>query len=351
MARAIRATRPGCAAGVRAYAARVSTADPSARRRADGIGRGIGRGIAAAVLGGTAASVVFNRLTRPPERLAPESGAFVRVGASDVHYEQWGDDGPPVVLVPGSLESSVVWSTVGPLLGRRHRVFAPDMPWLGYTRYEGPRDLAGQGDLLAGFVAALGLDRPLLVGHSLGAGVVADVALRHPQVTRGVVFADGDALPIDTVPHWLGAAVLRLPHVTSAVRLAVRLPRLVRPLIESQRGPAGPPVSMRLTEQWLRPLGQRVGEEALRRFMDTTVYGLRPDQLRAITVPAAIVWGGHDHALVSLHDTIVNLRRPPVRIIPGAGHLAMLADPEAFADAVAASLPWTEAAARHSGPR
>lgn len=48
--------------------------------------------------------------------------------------------------------------------------------------------------MLAGFNAALHLNRPLLVGDSLGAAVAASVALARPVRVGGVVFADGDGL-------------------------------------------------------------------------------------------------------------------------------------------------------------
>ena len=60
----------------------------------------------------------------------------------------------------------------------------------------------------------------MLVGHSLGAAVVGLAALEAPQDVVGVVFLDGDALPLDG-PTW-GPRLLVEPYRTSLVRLALR---------------------------------------------------------------------------------------------------------------------------------
>jgi len=86
----------------------------------------------------TAFSLIFNAVTKPPSLIAPGFGKYVQVGASAVHYQHWGHRGTAIVLVPGFLESSTVWSDVGPLLGENHAVYALDLPGDGYTRYAGP---------------------------------------------------------------------------------------------------------------------------------------------------------------------------------------------------------------------
>lgn len=156
----------------------------------------------AAVIAPTGLSLVANALTRPPRYLDPGFGSYVQVGTSSVHYETWGTSGTPIVLVPGFLESTTAWSTVGPLLGEHHVVYALDLPGYGYTRYRGPMTLSAAAELVHGFTATLHLDKPTLVGHSLGAAVIGDVALAHPDDVGKVIFADGDGLKIDLGPRW-----------------------------------------------------------------------------------------------------------------------------------------------------
>ncbi len=303
--------------------------------------RRIGVGVVVLIVAVTVASLVFNRLTAPPEELAPGFGNYLRVGSAEVHYQRWGDHGSPIVLVPGAMESSIVWSAVGPLLGEHHRVYALDMAWHGYTRDSASFTLPSQTSLLAGFVAALHLRRPLLVGHSLGAAVVAGVALDHPDRVGGVVFADGDGLPVGSRPPWLQdlfrPIVNYTPYLTSIIRIGARWPSAAQAAIKSLCGPRCPGLTPELAEQWVRPLGQRSEVDAIRRWLVAGGYGLTDAQIAAISVPSEIIWGSDDKAGGSLSATIANLHRPPVHIVKDAKHLTMLADPGTFASAVEAA--------------
>ena len=303
--------------------------------------RRIGLALLAVILAITAVSLVFNWVTDPPDRLDPGFGSYVRVGDADVHYKQWGTHGSPVVLVPGAFESSVVWTAVGPLLGKDHRVYALDMPWHGYTHYSGSMKLDAQARLVSGFVGALHLSKPLLVGHSMGAAVVASVALTHPNDMGGVVFADGDALPIP-VATGVGRVVLHAvathtPYLTSVLRLAARWPSQAQSMIKSLCGDPCPGLTPDLAREWVRPFGQQDEVDAIHAWLGGDGYGLSPDQLAQIAVPTEIIWGDNDHEGGSLTGAIANLGHPPVYTIKDAGHLSMLADPVRFAAAVEAA--------------
>ena len=300
--------------------------------------RRLGVGALATFLGVSAFSLVVNLATRPPERVDPGFGLYAQVGSSEVHYQRWGDSGSPIVLVPGFLESSIVWSAVGPLLGEHHQVYALDLPGPGYTRYAGPMTLDGQAELVDGFVRALGLRSPLLVGHSLGAAIVGSVALHHPEDVGGVVFADGDGLPFSPGPRPLRTVLLHSPYATTVLRVGVRWTWAVRRLITTSCASACPRVTDALVGHWVRPLRQRADERLLTELMLNADYGLTPEQIAAISVPTAIIWGSDDQQGGSVDATITNLHHPPVHVIEGARHLTMLAAPEEFARAVESEL-------------
>lgn len=301
--------------------------------------RRLGVGIVVLVVAVTVASLVFNWVTKPPRALEPGFGSYLRVGSADVHYQHWGDHGSPIVLVPGAMESSIIWSAVGPLLGAHHRVYALDMAWHGYTRDPGSLTLAGQSAVLAGFIAALRLKRPLLVGHSLGAAVIAKVALEQPDRVGGVVFADGDGLPIGS-GSWIGDTFRELlthtPYLTSIIRIGERWPSAAHAAIKSLCASRCPGLTRRLAEQWVRPLGQQSEVDAIHRWLLGGSYGLPSRRIAALTVPSEVIWGSHDKIGGSLSATIANLHHPPVHIIKNADHLTMLAAPGAFASAVEA---------------
>lgn len=314
----------------------------SGRRRTLTVLRRIGLGMLSLILVITAASAVLNWSTEPPQVLDPGFGRYVRVGAAEVHYQEWGDRGSPIVLIPGAFESSIVWMGAGPLLGVHHRVYALDLAWHGYTRDPGPVGLAAQAQLVDGFIRAVHLPRPALIGHSLGAAVVASVALAHPKDISRIVFADGDGLPIP-IGTGFGRAVLRAvvthtPYLTSLLRIAARWPSRAESLIGSLCGRPCPGLTPQLAQQWVRPFGQQSEVDFLHRWFAAESYGLTDTQIASVRVPAAIIWGTEDRNGGSLSATITNLHHPRVHLIQGANHLSMMANPAEFARDVEAAL-------------
>lgn len=298
--------------------------------------RRAGLGVVVVVVGLTVLSVVANALTVPPERLAPLQGEDVRVDGRPVHYRHWPGPGSPVLLVHGFAESSDSWDPMAGLLARTHDVWALDLDGYGYSAYSGHYGLADQTELVAGLVRALRLDRPVLVGHSLGAAVVGSVALAHPDLVGGVIFADGDALPFRSSdaggpPGWF----FHLPWVVSGYRAATT-DAVGGRIIRSSCGSRCDGYSPALVEAWMRPLRQRVAQRAIGQMGRGPMLALTPEQVQQIRVPRAVIWGSEDaRSGGSMDEAVRLLGNPPTRVLQGAGHLSMTAVPQDFADGVA----------------
>lgn len=153
--------------------------------------------VVAVIVALTLASLTFNAATTPERTLPAPGGRDVETTAGRIHYERWGERGTPVVLVHGFAESTLAWSLTAPELARTHRVYALDLPGFGYSGYTGRYTRDDEVAALAAFLEALDIDRPILVGHSMGAGVVGELARRRPDLVSAVVFADGDALAFE----------------------------------------------------------------------------------------------------------------------------------------------------------
>src|SRR5687767_333409 len=84
--------------------------------------------------------------------------------------------GPPVVLLHGIGLDREVWAPVVPLLAAEHEVVAVDLPGFGASAA-----LAGEPtvEALAEAVEALGLERPLVAGNSLGGGIALELGRRR----------------------------------------------------------------------------------------------------------------------------------------------------------------------------
>lgn len=293
-------------------------------------------GLAAAL---TVASFSYNAVSKP--RTEPATalypGPFVRLDDGLHAYRRWGTHGTPIVLVSGFVEPSFAWERVAPILARTHRVYALDLPPFGYSERRGPYDLASWADQVQAFARTLRLRRPLLVGHSLGAGVVAEVARRDPTSVRGIVLLDGDSLRGGGGPTWL-RTVLVDPFFTSALRIVVDSDWIIRRILRSAYGATHPPLGRDEVARWVRPFRVDGTEAGLRKLAHAEIAGLTLDELRTVRVPARVVFGSEDAAVSpsSGRRVAAVLHAPFVRI-PAAGHLALLTAPAAVAHAIAAS--------------
>jgi pimeloyl-ACP methyl ester carboxylesterase len=191
------------------------------------------------IVGITLAAIAFDLATngseQPPSALYP--GPFVRVDGTLLAYRSWGHTGSPIVLLGGAAESSWVWHEVGPLLARPgHRVFALDLPPFGYSQRHGPYTMAHWLQLLESFERRRHLKHPVLVGHSLGAGVAAAAGLAHPDDVAGVVLLDGDALAFGGNHGWL-ADLLVYPYYPALYRIITGSDWVVGRVLRNAWGP------------------------------------------------------------------------------------------------------------------
>ena len=245
-------------------------------------------------------------------------------------YRRWGDAGSPIVLLGGFAEPSWVWHEVGPLLGRTHRVVAMDLPPFGYTERVGDPTLTGWMGLVEAVTHRLGLGRPLVVGHSLGAAVATGIALNHPADVSGIVLLDGDALRGGGGGSVFGALLID-PYFTSVYRLLTGSDLVFRQVLERALGPDRPPITRGMLDQFQRPFHLQGTAQQLRNMLPRGIIGLNPSDLSHVHVPATVVWGQYDSVdSPSAGRRTAAALHAPFKVIPQAGHL----------DARAARPPW-----------
>jgi pimeloyl-ACP methyl ester carboxylesterase len=127
-------------------------------------------------------------ITRSIEKAVPPLGQFIDVDGARIHYLDRGR-GPTIVLIHGLTGQMRNFTyALGGLLMDEFRVIAIDRPGCGYSKRApgASARLAAQGDLIAKFIRALGLERPLVVGHSLGGAIALALALDHPECVGGL---------------------------------------------------------------------------------------------------------------------------------------------------------------------
>ncbi|WP_415914075.1 alpha/beta fold hydrolase [Paraburkholderia sp. J12] len=181
---------------------------------------------AALAVAGAGLAAFSRRTARRIEQAVPMDGQLIDIGGDRIHYVERGE-GPPIVFVHG-LSGQMRNFAYLPIdaLARHHRVILIDRPGTGYST-RGPRSAANvyaQAETVVRFFAALGLDKPVLVGHSLGGAVALAVALNHPQaVSRLALIAPLTHVQTE-VPKAFRALVIRSAFVRRIVARTLATP-------------------------------------------------------------------------------------------------------------------------------
>ena len=129
------------------------------------------------------------------------AGAYADVNGINLYYETHGE-GRPMILLHGGLVWGEMFGPILPALAENHRVIAVDLQGHGRTAdIDRPLDIRLMADDIAALIDHLGLDRPDVVGYSLGGGVAFFTAVNHPEKVGKLVMASAnirrDAIPAE----------------------------------------------------------------------------------------------------------------------------------------------------------
>jgi pimeloyl-ACP methyl ester carboxylesterase len=117
---------------------------------------------------------------------------FANVGGDKIYYAEHGNGsasaprGAPVVFVHGAAGSHLVWGAQVRALGEITRAVALDLPGHGRSQPLGRDSIDGYRDIVLGLLDALGFERAVIVGHSMGGGIAQTLALSHPDRVAGL---------------------------------------------------------------------------------------------------------------------------------------------------------------------
>src|SRR3954453_17512975 len=248
--------------------------------------------------------------------------------------------GPPVVLIHGMINSSRHWEGVARRLARSHTVIAPDLIGHGDSaRPRGDYSLGAHAASIRDLLAAIGVDRATIVGHSLGGGVSMQFFYQFPQRVERLGLVSSGGLGHEVSPMLRGAA---LPGAAALLAAAAH-PQVLNALSASgarmrERGHRKG-IYLQQIARALRPLEHADAREAflptLRSVID--VRGQRvsaTDRLYLLTdFPTLVVWGERDNTIPLAHGRATHEAVPGSRVEtrPRAAHFPHLEDPEGLA--------------------
>lgn len=278
----------------------------------------------------------------------PPDGEILDVDGVEVHAEVAGE-GPDLILIHGASGNTRDFTlSLVEALQDRYRVIVFDRPGLGWTerpdRYSGAWTTVGesphiQAELLHKAAAQLGVDSPLILGHSYGGAVAMAWALDYPD-TAGIIMVSAASHPWPGDLHWqypvsaspTGGALF-VPLVTAFTPTFV-VDSVLETLFEPQAVPEGyrQHVAIGLT---LRRSSQRANARQVNSLRPHLV-DMSADYPR-LTLPIEIVHGDADTIVpLSVHSEPLaeRVESAHLTVLEGVGHMPHHVAQDAVIDAI-----------------
>ena len=132
---------------------------------------------------------------------APGKGQYADVNGINLYYETQGS-GRPLILLHGGLGSGEMFGPIVPTLAANHQLVVVDLQGHGRTAdIDRPIDTRLMADDIAALIDHLGLDKPDVLGYSLGGGVAFFTASKYPAKVGRLVMVSAnirrDAIPAE----------------------------------------------------------------------------------------------------------------------------------------------------------
>src|SRR3982075_1661581 len=129
------------------------------------------------------------------------TGQYAEVNGLKLYYETHGT-GRPLILLHGGLASGEMYGPILPMLAERHQVVTVDLQGHGRTAdIDRPIDVRLMAGDIAALIEHIGLDKPDVVGYSLGGGVALQTAVQSPAKIRRLVVASANIRPDAIYPE------------------------------------------------------------------------------------------------------------------------------------------------------
>ena len=263
-----------------------------------------------------------------------EASEFVHAGRLLWHVQKKSNaklDAPVILLLHGTGASSHSWGPLIKILSQDFRVIVPDLPGHGFTERPASSQLSLQGmsSLLRSLLDTLGTAPELLIGHSAGAAIGANMCLQGMLSPHALISIGGAFMPIGGPKNGLFALSAKLlsgnPLMSRIFAWRARNPAVVQDLM----GRTGSEIEDQsyACYTWLARNPRHVAS-ALGMMANWNLRALIR-QLPSLEVPLLILNGGKDQMIPisdgnKLHQLV---KRSKFEIAPDCGHLLHEEDP------------------------
>lgn len=236
-------------------------------------------------------------------RWAGPPSQFLDYQGQAVHFRDEGrrDDPAPIVLLHGTSASLHTWEGWVTVLKSGRRVIRMDLPGFGLTGpgRENDYSIEAYTRFVLGFLDALGVQRFVLAGNSLGGEIAWQVAAAAPQRVERLVLVDAAGYAFTAMSMPLGFRMARMPVLSWLMQRT--LPRAV--IESSVRNVYGDPsrVTEALVDRYYELTLREGNRAALGRRFAQTRPGAGADRIKTLQLPTLVLWGARDRLIPPEH--------------------------------------------------
>ncbi|MDN2581590.1 alpha/beta hydrolase [Aquibium sp. ELW1220] len=284
-------------------------------------------------------ALATRRLAADAEKRIPRIGKTVVVGGDAIHYVDQGS-GRPILFVHGlGGQLHHFRQTLFPAIGGGFRLVAMDRPGSGYsTRVSSGARIPQQAEAIAKFIDAVGLEKPLLVGHSLGGAIALRVALDHPDKISGLALISPLTHYVPTPPKEFGGLYIRSPLMRRIIAATLAVPagmKTAQQTLDFVFGPQPVPADYAIGGGGY--LGLRPGHFYATSTDLVAVEQDLPGQMERygeIAMPVGILFGSRDRVLHHTRHGLAmegRIKGIDIEILEGIGHMPQFVESEKVA--------------------
>jgi pimeloyl-ACP methyl ester carboxylesterase len=248
--------------------------------------------------------------------------ALINVSGGQVYYAARGESGAPLLFLHGAGDSHLLWNGQLAAFAGTHCTYALDLPGHGRSTGQARDTISAYAAIVHKFLDALGIDKTIVAGSSMGGAVAQTLALESPELVSGLVLVGTGA---------------RL-RVASAFIDGVKtdFQSTARALVEHYYAPGAPET---LRNKSLAQLVKSGAAVLAQDFAACDRFDIR-DRLPEILMPTLVVCGAEDKMTPPKYSEYLARHIPHSQLVlvPGAGHMVMLEQPQAFNHALSAWL-------------
>jgi 2-hydroxymuconate-semialdehyde hydrolase len=242
--------------------------------------------------------------------------------------------GPPLILLHGGIEcGGAYWAPVVPELAQRYQVLIPDVPGLGESEPFAELTEAAFARWVDELLRATGVQRPVLVAHSLLGSLAARCAVLQGEPLGRLVVYGAPGIGPYRMPIKLLVNAIRF-DLRPTARNNERFERFA--LLDRERTRLRDPEWLDAFSAYSLSCAQRPHtKRTMKQLIRIGMKRIPDDELQKIRVPTALLWGAHDRMVTAALATRAHERFGwPLSVVPNAAHVPHIEQPERFVTAL-----------------